>query len=145
MEAELVHLRDAGGEGDEGANDGQHATDEDRDGAEAGEKVVDAIEIVAAEEEEATVTLDHGPTAVCADPVGGDGAEVGGQGCDCREDDEIELRVRQSVAGEGHDDFRRYGDAGGLDRHEEDDTEVTAACDEGDEDGNDFFGHAGAV
>jgi len=110
-----------------------------------GEEAVDEIEVAAAEEDEAAVTLDHGTTAASADPVGGDGAEVGGERGDGREENKLPLRVGESVAGEGHDDFRRYGDAGGLDRHEEDDTEVTAACDEGDEDGNDFFGHAGAV
>ena len=90
VEAELVHLRDAGGKGDEGADDGQHAADEDGDGAEAVEEVIDAVEVVAAEEEIAAVALDHGAAAACADPVGGDGAEVRGQGCDGCEEDEVD-------------------------------------------------------
>src|ERR1700730_15253427 len=63
VKAELVHLRHSGGEGDEGAHDGQHAADEDGDGAEAVEEAVDAVEIVAAEEKIAAVALNHGATA----------------------------------------------------------------------------------
>ena len=48
----------------------------------------------------------------------------------------------ESVAGERHDDFRRDGDAGRLDRHEEDNAEVSAAGDEADEDCDELFGHA---
>jgi hypothetical protein len=139
VEAELVHLRDACGKGDEGADDRQHSADENGDGAEAVEEVIDTIQVVAAEEEIAAVALDHGTTAVCADPVGGDGAEVGGEGGDGREDDEVPLRVRESVAGERHDDFRGDGDTGGLDRHEKDDAEVSAGRNGADEEGDDFF------
>ena len=49
------------------------------------------------------------------------------------------MRVGESVAGERHDDFRRDGDAGGLNRHEEDDTKVSAGCYGANEEGNDFF------
>ena len=48
----------------------------------------------------------------------------------------------EGVSGERHDDLRRDGDAGRLDRHEEDDAEVAAAGDEADEDFYEFFGHA---
>src|SRR5260370_25746262 len=41
VEAKLVHLRDAGGKGDEGSDDGDHATDEHRDGAVAVEEAID--------------------------------------------------------------------------------------------------------
>ena len=129
VEAKLVHLRDAGGKGDEGANDGEHAADQHGDGAVAVEEVIDEVEIAAAEEDVAAVALDHGASAACADPVGGDGAEVGGEGCDGCEEDEVELRVGESVAGERHDDFRRDGNAGGLDRHEQDDAGVASAGD----------------
>ena len=37
-----------------------------------------------------------------------------------------ELRVGEGVAGERHDDLGRDGDAGGLDRHEEDDAGVAS-------------------
>ena len=53
--------------------------------------------------------------------------------------------MRESIASERHDDFRRDRDAGGLDRHEEDDSWVSAAADEADKDLDEFFGHAGAV
>jgi hypothetical protein len=139
VEAELVHLRDAGREGDEGADDGKHASDEDGDGAEVGEEVVDAVEVVAAEEEIAAVALDHGATSASADPVGGDGAEVGCEGCDGGENDEIEPGVGQRVARERHDDLGRDGDAGGLDGHEEDDRGISASGDGADEEGYDFL------
>ncbi len=78
VEAELVHLGHACGEGDEGADDGKHSADEDGDGAEAGEEVIDTVEVVAAEEEIAAVALDHGTAAAGSDPVGGDGADIRG-------------------------------------------------------------------
>src|SRR5205807_2843788 len=125
--------------------DGEHAADEHGNGAVAVEEAIDEIEIAPAEKEIAAVTLDHRAASACADPVGGDRAEIRGQGRDGREDDEIELHVGEGVAGERHDDFGGDGDAGRLDRHEEDDAGVTSAGDETDEDGYDFFGHAGAV
>jgi len=139
VEAELVHLRDTGGEGDEGANDGEHASDEHGDGAVPGEEVIDEVEVAAAEEHHAAVAFDHGASALCADPVGGDGAEVRGERGHGGEDDELQLGVGERVAGDRHDDFGRDGDAGGLDRHEEDDAEVTAAGDSSNEKGDDFF------
>jgi hypothetical protein len=139
VEAELVHLRDAGGEGDEGADDGKHASDEDGDGAVFCEEVVDEVEVAAAEEHHAAVAFDHGASAASADPVGGDGAEVGGEGCDRCEDDELELVVGEGVAGEGHDDFGGNGDAGGLDRHEDDDAGVAAGADGANEESDDFL------
>ena len=78
MEADLVHAGDAGGKGDEGADDGEHASEEDGDGAVAGEEAVDEVEVAAAEEEVAAVALDHGAASAGADPVGGDGADVRG-------------------------------------------------------------------
>ncbi len=139
MEAELVHLRDAGGEGDEGADDGKHASDEHGDGAVLGEEVIDEVEVAAAEEHHAAVAFDHGASALCADPVGGDGAEVRGERGYGGEDDELELGVRESVTRERHDDFGGDGDAGGLDGHEEDDTGVAAAGDGADEEGDDLL------
>ena len=68
---------------------GQHATDEDGDGAVAVEEVVDAVEVAAAEEEIAAVALDHRAATAGADPVGGDGAEVGGERRDGGEEDEV--------------------------------------------------------
>ena len=87
MELPLVHLCDACGKGDEGADDGQHAADEDGDGAEPVEEMVDAVEVVAAEEEIAAVALDHGASAARSDPIGGNRAEVRGErGCGGEED-----------------------------------------------------------
>ncbi len=139
VELELIHLGDASWEGDEGSDDGQHASDEDGEGAETVEEVIDAVEVVAAEEEVAAVALDHGSSASGADPVGGDGAEVGGDGGEGGEDDEIQLRVRERPAGEGHDDLGRNGDAGGLDGHEEHDAAVSAGGDGSNKKGDDFF------
>ncbi len=48
----------------------------------------------------------------------------------------------ESVAGERHDDFRRNGNAGRLDRHEEDNGGVSAAADEPNQNFDEFFGHA---
>ena len=45
----------------------------------------------------------------------------------------------EGVAGKGHDDFGGDGDAGGLNRHEKDDTEVSAADNCADQDCDDFF------
>jgi hypothetical protein len=145
VEAELVHLRDTGREGDECADDRQHATYEHSDGAEAGEEMIDTVEVVTAEEEIAAIAFDHGASAACADPVGGDGAEIRGEGCDGGEDDELQLVVGEGVAGERHDDFGGDGDAGGLDRHEQDDAGVTSSGDGGYKEGDDLFGHSCAV
>ncbi len=79
VEADLVHLGDASGKGDEGTDDGQHAADQYSDGTVACEEVIYTIEVPLAEEHVAAVALDHGASAACADPVGGDRAEVGGQ------------------------------------------------------------------
>ena len=129
----------AGWKGDEGADDGEHTADEDGDGAEAVEEVVDAVEVVAAEEEVAAIALDHGASTARSDPVGGDGAEVGGERGYCGEDDEVQLRVSESVAGERHDDFRGDGDAGGLDSHEKDNCGVSTSGNGTNEEGNKFF------
>ncbi len=139
VEADLVHLRDTGGKGDEGANDGEHAADEHGDGTEAGEEVIDQVEVAPAEEEIAAVALDHGAASASADPVGGDGAEVGGQGRDGRKDDEVQLRVGEGPACQRHDDFRWDRNAGGLDGHEEDDAGVAAGGDGADEESDDFL------
>ena len=129
MELPLIHFGYAGGEGDEGANDGEHSAEENGDGAEAVEEVVDAIEVAAAEEDVAAVTLDHWAASAGSGPVGGDGTEVGGErGCGC-EEDEIPLRVGEGPSGERHDDLRRDGDTGRLDGHEEDDGGVSAGGD----------------
>ncbi len=45
----------------------------------------------------------------------------------------------QGIACQGHDDFGGDGDAGGLDRHEEDNTGVAAAGDGADEESNDLL------
>ena len=47
MEAELGHFGDAGGEGDEGPDDGKEAGEEDGDAAVALEEVLGAVEVVA--------------------------------------------------------------------------------------------------
>src|SRR5580658_5422737 len=82
VETKLVHLRDAGRKGNEGANDGEHPPYQYGDGAVVGEEAVYAIEIAPTEEHVAAVTFDHGASAVRTHPVGRDGAEVGGQGRD---------------------------------------------------------------
>ncbi len=139
MKAELVHLRDTGGKGDEGPDDGKHASDEDGDRAKASEEVVDEVEVAAAEEQIAAVALDHRTASASADPVGGDRAEVRGQRGHGRQDDELDLSVGQSVAGQRHDDFRWNRNAGGLDGHEQDDAQVATAGNGADEKGDDFF------
>ena len=118
VEAELVHLCYAGGKGDEGAHDGEHAADQHGDGPIACEEVIYEIEVALAKEHVAAVTLDHGASAAGAYPVGRNGAKVGGKRRDGGEDDEIELTVSEGIASERHDDFRRNGNAGRLDCHE---------------------------
>ena len=89
VKAKLVHLGDAGRKGDKGADDWQHAANKNGDGAEASEKMIDSVEVVSTEQEIAAVAFDHWASAACANPVGGDGAEVGGEGCDGCENDEL--------------------------------------------------------
>src|SRR5665213_2926901 len=89
VETELVHLRDPRGQRDEGADDGKHAPDKHRDRAVLCEEVVGHVEVALAQQEVAAVSLDHGATAFGADPVSGNRAEVRGQRCDGREDDEL--------------------------------------------------------
>jgi len=120
VEADLVHLGHARREGDEGANDRQHAAQKYRDGAVAIEEVVNKIEVATAEQQVASVALDHGAAAAGTDPVGRDGANVRGQRSQGGEDDEVHAGVGQRVAGKGHDDFRWDGNAGGLEHHEGD-------------------------
>ncbi len=78
MKTKLVHLRYAGWKGDEGADDGEHPSDEHSDGTEFREEVIDEVEVAAAEEDHAAVALDHGAPPSRADPVRWDRAEVGG-------------------------------------------------------------------
>ncbi len=109
----------------------------------AGEEVVDAVEVAAAEQEIASVAFDHGAAAACTDPVGGDGAEVRGERSDGGEQDQLPLGVGERVAGERHDDFGRDGDAGGLDGHQQHDRAVATDRDQADEQCEDFFTHVG--
>src|ERR1700723_2114916 len=60
VEAELVHLRDTGGEGDECADDRQHATYKHSDGAEAGEEMIDTGEGVPAGGGKIAIAFAHG-------------------------------------------------------------------------------------
>ncbi len=80
MEAELRHAGDAGGQGDEGADDGQEASEEDGDAAVLAEEVLGAGEVVGIEEDEAAPAGDEGAAAVCADPVSDEGAEIAAEG-----------------------------------------------------------------
>ena len=93
VELPLFILATLAGKGDEGADDRQHAPDEDGDGAEAVEEVIYAVQVVAAEKEIVAVALDHGAPAAGADPVGRDGAEVRGEGGYGCQEDEVHLRV----------------------------------------------------
>lgn len=139
METELVHLRDTGGEGNEGADDGKHSANEDSDRAEASEEVIDEIEVAAAEQKIAAIALDHRSASSRAYPVGRNGAEIRGKRGNGGQDDELELGVGERVARKGHDDFRRDRNAGRLNGHEEDDAKIAAAGDGADEKGDDFF------
>ena len=129
MKAELVHPGNAGGKGDEGTDDGEHASDEHGDGAEAVEEAVNEVQIAAAEQEIAAVALNHGPTSACANPVRGDGSEIGGERGHGGEEDELHLRMGEGIAGQRHDDFRGDRNTGGLDGHQQDDAEVAAGGD----------------
>jgi 1-acyl-sn-glycerol-3-phosphate acyltransferase len=78
MEAQLVHLRNARRERDEGADDGQHAAEQHGERAEPGKEAVSEIDVVAVEQDVAAVALDHRAATFGAEIVGGNGAEVGG-------------------------------------------------------------------
>src|SRR4051812_8764704 len=59
VEAELVHLCDARRQGDEGTDDGKHASDQDRNRTILREEVVSQIEVALAEQDVAAITLHH--------------------------------------------------------------------------------------
>ena len=139
VEAELVHPGNAGGKGNKGADNRKHAADEDGDGAEPVEEVIDQVKIAAAEKHVAAIALYHGPAAAGADPVGRNGAYVGGERGNGGKQDELGLGVSERVAGKRHDDLRRNGDAGRLNRHEEGDGGVAATGNKGDKERKDFF------
>ena len=62
--------------------------------------MVDAVEVVAAEEEIAAEALDGGAATPGSEPVGGDGAEVAADGACGRDPDELELAGVDEIAGE---------------------------------------------
>ena len=145
VEAQQVHLRDARRQRDEGADDGKHASDEHRDRTILHEEVFGTVEVALAEQDVAAIALHHRTTTLGADPVRGDRAEIRGQRGDRCEDDELQLRVRESVAGERHDDFRRDRNAGRLDCHEQRDGNVPSAGDEADKKSDEFLRHWASV
>ncbi len=137
VEAELGHAGDAGGEGDKGADDGEEASGNDGQAAVFLEEVLGAVEVVAAEEEEAAEALDGGAASPAADPVGGDGAEVAADGAGGRDQEEFRHARAEDVAGEGHDDLGGERDTGGFDGHEEGDSGEASGGDDGDDEGCD--------
>ncbi len=149
MKAQLRHAGDAGGQGDEGADDGQQARDEDRDAAVALEVVLGAVEIVAAEENVFAEAFDGGTAAPGTEPVGRDGAEVAADGSGGGDPEEIELAGVNEIAGKGHDDLRRQRNASRFNGHQENDTGVSSRGDHSDNEVGDvsqnLLGHVGAV
>lgn len=139
VEADVVHPGDAGGQGDEGANNGQEAADQDRDGTVAGEEALGEIEIVRGEQDVSAEAFDHGAAAARTDPVGRDGAKIGGEGTDGGKEDELHLSGGERETCDRHDDLGGEGDAGGLDRHEQQDAPVTGAGDEAHKEGDKFL------
>lgn len=133
MEANLAHAGDAGGEGDEGADDGEETSEEDGDATILLEEALDAVEVVAREEDETAEALDGGPAAEGTEPVGGDGAEIAADGSSGGDPEEFELAGVDEVAGEGHDDLGGQGNAGRLDGHEQADAGVATGGDDGDD------------
>ena len=147
VKAKLRHLCYACGKSYEGTDYGKEASDEDGDSTEALEEVFDTVEVVTAEEDVFAETLDSGAASPGSEPVGGDGSEVAADGSGGGDPEEFELASVHEIAGEGHDDLGRQGDAGGLDAHEERDADVASGGDDGDDEAgkgcDDLLGHAG--
>ena len=92
--------------------------------------------------------LTHNPLSVVMRLISGNAlvAAEGSGGCD---PEEFECAGEDQIAGEGHDQLGGQRDAGGLDRHEQDDARV-AGCgdyrvDEDEDEGQEFFGHFRSV
>ncbi len=135
VEAALGHAGDAGGKGDKGSDDGEETAEGDGAAAVLLKELLGAVEVVAAEEEEAAEALDGGSASPVADPIGRDGAEVAADGAGGGDEEELGGGGAEDKAGEGHDDFGGEGDAGGFDGHEQGDAGEAAGGDDADDEG----------
>lgn len=152
MKTNLRHARDAGREGDEGAHDGKHATEENGDRSPVLEVRGHAVKIVMTEKDETPVTDDERTSADSSDPVGDEGAEIAADGSGSGHEQQAEETVAAAearggdeIAGKRQDDFRWKRDAGRFDGHEQRDACVASDGDGGNDEmhqtGENLFGH----
>lgn len=131
VEAEEVHARDSGGQRDEGADNGQQPRKEDRRVAVAREPTVRKLKIVLGDQKVAAILLNQGAAAVGAYGVCGNRTGVAAQRAGERHPLQVEPAKINQVTGKRHDDFRRNGNAGRFNRHQEEDARVTGMRDGG--------------
>ncbi len=145
MEAGAWHAGDAGRERDEGADHGQEASDEDGEVSPAGEEAVGPVELAVSHEDPASIALDEGTSAVAADFVSDERAEVASDRTGGGRPEELERALEDEIARKGHDEFGRQRDTGGLDGHQDCDPRVAGdgddLADKDEEDGEDAFSH----
>ena len=140
------HAGDSGGQRDKCADHGQQARNEHGHISPALKEAVSPVQFAAAHQDPASVALDQRASAVAADFVGDERAQIASDRAGRRRPDQLHRAGIDEVAGEGHDQFGRQRNARGLNRHEQRDAGIAGRRHEGiDEDekqGEDFFGHA---
>src|ERR1700683_629425 len=108
------HSSKARRKGNESADHGKQAADENRDGSIAGKEMLGALKFRVGHEHIGAPALKHRAAALRGHDVGNSGADVAADRPRRRRVHETELPDRYQIAGERHDDLRWQGDARGL-------------------------------
>ena len=98
------------------------------------------IEVALAQQHVLAEALHHGPATPRAYPIGRDGAEIGRQRGQRRQQHQLRLAVGQRKAGKGHDDLGRDRHARRLHSHQHQHDRVAGANAQPHEN-RDEFGH----
>jgi hypothetical protein len=139
------HAGDSGGQCNERADHRQQTRNEHRRLPPTLKETVGPIEFAAAHQDPAPVALHQRAPAVVADLVGDQRAQIASDGARRRDPHQFHRTLKHQVPREGHDQFRRQRNAGGLDRHQDRDARVAGRghdrLDEDEQYGEDFLSH----
>ena len=145
MKSDAWHARNPGGQRDKSSDHGKQPSDENRQISPAREEAVSPIELAVSHENPAAIALDKRAAAVASDLVGNEGSKVTTEGSGGRDPQEFEGALEDEISGEGHYEFGRERDAGGLDRHKKANARIARNgdyfADEDEDNSEKFFSH----
>ena len=112
------------GKRDKGSDHGQQTRNEYRHISPPQKEAVGPVEFAVAHKDPASVTLDQRASAVTADFVGDQRAQIASDRAGRGRPDELHRAGRDEVAGERHDQFGGQRNTRGLNRHKQRDASV---------------------